>query len=192
MESLTDSGIILRRTRHLDDDARLTVFLREHGKMSVISKSSIQLKSKLKSLQEPFSEADLQIYLPPHGVRGRLTGGKLINSHEPLRRSYEAYVIASSCCEVVDTLVPFRAPSPEVFDILRDTLAALEAPGAGREQWIRFVEKLLKSMGHGDITPQTTEGSLERRFAVVNGELEKILPWRLKSDVSSFTSISTV
>lgn len=192
MKSITDNALVLRRKRHLENDYRLTVFLREHGKFSLVSKGTALLKSKLKALQQPFSELDIQVYVPPQGTNGRLVSGKLIRSFERLRDSYEGFLVASACCEVVDMLIPFRAPSPEVFDILRDAFSHLESSQDIREDWIRFCQALLKSLGHGDISEKLSDGSSARRFDVALGELEQILPWRLKSDMASLRQQSVV
>lgn len=192
MKAISDKGLVLRRKRHLENDTRLTVLLREHGKFSLISKGTALLKSKLKALQEPFSEIDIQVFVPLQGTHGRLVAGKLLHSFDRIRSSFEAFLVASTCCEVVEMLVPFRAPSPEVFDILQDAFSHLEMSQDIREDWVRFCQALLKSLGHGDISEKLENMSSSQRFDVALGELEQILPWRLKSDIASLRQTSVV
>ena len=194
MNALTGPGLVLRRNKRAEDDVRLTVFFREHGKVFATSKGGQKAKSVLKAIQEPFTEADFHVFAPEHGVNGRLGGGKLIDSHQGIRTRFAAFETASRVCEVVDVLVPFRAASPEVYDILRSALRSLSTGAQVDYEWVLFVARLLASMGHGDVSDRLTallEGkspsevqpeSLERCLNLVNAELEQILPWRLKSD----------
>lgn len=168
----------------MEEDTRLTVLLRDHGKLSVVSRGSMRPGSKLKAVQEPFSEADFQIYVPAHGTHGRLTGGKLIDSHQPLRQRYDCFETACKCCEVVEMLLPFRAPSPEVFDILRQILGSLQMTVDPRQEWVRFVVRMLECLGHGDLSSKVESASMDQSLAVVDEELKQILPWRLKSELS--------
>jgi DNA repair protein RecO len=192
MKSITDTGLVLRRTLHLEKDHRLIVLLRGQGKFSLVSKGTSQISSKLKILQEPFSLIDIQAFLSHHGTHGRLTGGKLLHSFDKIRQSYEAYLVASACAEVVDMLVPFRAPSPDVFDILRNAFSRLAQVASPQDVWVDFVQETLKTLGHGDIAVKFNNVPPVRRFDIANGELEQILPWRLKSDLSSLRRESVV
>jgi DNA repair protein RecO len=191
MESISSVGLVLRRVRHLDSDFKLTILLRDFGKVAAISKGGQRLLSKLKAVQEPFSEGDFQLFVPPHGTNGRLTGGRLINSHQNLRQNYEAFNAACRCCEVVEMLLPFRAPSPDVYDILRESLQSLQSSGSPKpsplHDWVLFIVQILKVLGHGDVSEQASrylaDAPLERCVTFVEAELERILPWRLKSAV---------
>lgn len=189
MESLTGPGIVLRRARHMDDDLKLTLLLRDAGKVIAIAKGGQRITSKLKAIQQPFVEADFQVFAPTHGVNGRLGGGRLIDSHSEISSNYEAFEIACRCCETVEALLPFRAPSAEVYDILRASLRSLqpvEKPALSPlREWVLFVARLLNALGHGDVSEMERRllsgAPLERCVAHVDAELEKILPRRLKS-----------
>jgi hypothetical protein len=206
---LAGLGLVLRRSKREEDDVRLTVLMREAGKILVLSKGGQRPQFKLRALQEPFTEADFHLFVPPdNSVNGRLAGGKLVDSHQGLRGSYEAFHTGSRMLETVDVLVPFRAPAADVYDILRTALRALSSGMPAAEEWVLFVARLLRCMGHGDVTERlltllepserevvgaaldsSTEtalhvrpASLERCQTLVDRELEHILPWRLKSD----------
>ncbi|MCG3205462.1 MAG: DNA repair protein RecO [Elusimicrobia bacterium] len=191
MESLLSRGLVLRRVRHLDNDLRLTLFLRDVGKVLAISKGGQRMASKLKAVQQPFVEADFHLFLPPHGVHGRLASGRLISSHERLSSHLDAFQMACRCAETVEMLLPFRAPSPEVYDILRQSFQALQGSLnlelSPHRQWVLFVVRLLKVLGHGDMSDQASEllsrAPLDQCVTFVEGELSRVLPWRLKSDV---------
>lgn len=214
MNALTGTGIVIRRTRREEDDLRLTLFFRDHGKLLVTSKGGQKPGSRLKSVHEPFTEGDFQVFAPENGVNGRLAVGLLIDSHQGIRARFEAFEIASRACETVDVLVPFRAPASDVYDILRSALRSLSTGSPPPVEWVLFVARMLISLGHGDISERllallepsereaageaivSHEGSahllvqpasLERCLNLVNAELERILPWRLKSDRAATT-----
>ncbi|MBV9080086.1 MAG: DNA repair protein RecO [Elusimicrobia bacterium] len=209
MNSLSGPGIVLRRHKRGEEDIRLTLFFRDAGKLLATSKGGQKPASKLKALQEPFTEADFHVFAPEHGVNGRLAGGRLMDSHQGLRGRYEAFETASRACETVDVLVPFRAPSGDVYDILRTVLRSLAAGSPPTVEWVLFVTRLLMCLGHGDVSDRllallepseraaagaafesraddaqlsVQPQSLERCLNLVNAELEHILPWKLKSD----------
>ncbi len=143
-------GIVLKRTRHLEADTRLTLFLKDQGKVIATLKGGQKMGSKLRAVAEPFTEADFHLFLPPHGTFARLIGGRLIDSHQHLRASYPAFETASRCCEVVDALLPYRAPSADVYDILRISLQNLQNTTEPRIEWMVFLLNMLKKLGHGD------------------------------------------
>jgi hypothetical protein len=209
MIPLDGLGLVLRRAKIGEEDLRLTVLLRESGKLLAVAKGGLRPQNKLRALQEPFTEADFHLFVPSdHGVNARLAGGKLVDSHQGLRTRYDAFETASRTIETVEALLPFRAPAPDVYDILRSALRALSAGQPAAEEWVLFVARLLRCLGHGDVTDrlvallepseretaeaalETSEesalhvrpASLERCQHLVDAELELILPWRLKSD----------
>lgn len=183
MNSVTSLGVVLRRARHMENDMRLTLFLRDVGKVFVVAKGGQKSSSKLKAFYDLFTEAEFQIYIAPHGLHGRLTGGKLQDSHTGLRQSVEAFQMACQCCEVVDALVPFRAPSPVLFQVLSETLDNLSHGHDEDVVWVTFLTQMLKCLGHGDFSSEIRDQSLPAARELVEGHLSQILPWKLKSDL---------
>lgn len=184
MQSLTGPGIVLRRAREFDTDIRLTLFLRDHGKLYAVSKGGLKMSAKLKAVQEPFTEADFHVMVPEHGHTGRLVTGKLLSSHHGIGSSLLGFEIAARCCESIEAMFPFRAPSADVFDILRQTLHSLETTQSPNVEWILFVIGLLKSLGHGDVSEkasQLLEKSIDQCLLYVDAEMERVLPRPLKS-----------
>ena len=84
-------------------------------------------------------------------------------------------------------LLPYRAPSSDVYDILRRSLSAMAVEPDASAVWVSFAAQLLKTMGHGDVLEQINrlpaESSLEESKALVERELSFILPRRPKSEL---------
>jgi DNA repair protein RecO len=166
-------AIVLKRTTHKESDVKLFLFFREQGKLMAISKSAQKAMSKLKSLHEPFTLGDLQVSLPVHGFQGRLIGGQLIQTHEPLRSRWRNMEMAFRCSEALDLLLPFRAPSPDVFDILRQTLRDLSFSSEPEIEWIQFIIRLLQVLGHGDIKDRLSSQFKEKEWESICHKLER-------------------
>ncbi|MCB4756698.1 MAG: DNA repair protein RecO [Elusimicrobia bacterium] len=210
-------GIVLKRERHLEQDSRIVLFLKDFGKVMTSVKGAQRMTSKLRPLQEPFIEADYQLFLPDHRPHARLISGRLINSHHNIRHNTAAFETASKCCETIDILFPFRAPSPPVYDLLRKTLQSLQATPEASVEWTCFLWHFLKVMGHGDYLPtllhlsnktKETNGreaphhlyidemgisislsreNLNRCVAFFEDRLEWIMPRKLKSGILAKT-----
>lgn len=204
MQPFSGPGLVLRRNRHQEQDLRLVVLLREHGKFLILSRGGLKFSTKLKALQEPFTEADFHLSGTAHGLNARLIGGKLIRSSHPLSGNLEAFTMASRCTEVVDSALPYRAPSPEVFDILRGTFQTLSLGENPDHIWLDFCLNILRCLGYGDVSSDLmrllpaseravdsarphwsslSPASLRRCQSFLEPRLEQILPRPLKSAV---------
>jgi len=213
MTTFTDLGLILRRSTSLDDDVRVTVLLKNHGKVTAFMKGARRAQMKLKILLEPFTEADYQVFLPVHATHGRLINGSLKNSHAKIRMSIPAFSTACRMAEVIDLLVPQRMPTPELFDILRLSFRWLDHMLPVQSVWIFFAGRLLNSLGYGDMldglmpsVPESERDYLKRILsaplnetdtgpielpdrvldpwtALIDSRLDELLPRGLKSSV---------
>lgn len=188
LETLTGRGLVLKRTRHMDEDLKLILLMEDIGKVHVLSKGTQKMVSKLRPLNEPFVEGEFHLALPPHGVSGRLIGGRLLESNRFLCEKFDRFEVASRMCETVDVMLPHRAPAPEVYGILRQSLQNLKGRQDPVWVWVEFAVALLKSLGHGDLRetrslePESKE-NLSTWMSLVDAELERVLPRRLKSAV---------
>jgi DNA repair protein RecO len=192
MTLISESALVLRRQRHLEHDARLTVLLRNEGKIIVTIKGAAKPKSRLRVFQEPFTRSEMQIFLPPQGLYGRLIQGTLTRTNPHLRINPAAFHAACRAVETIEVLLPYRAPSPEAFDILDHTLQALEGTANANVEWILFALRLLKALGHGDQSKEVLKwlrpedpAAMERAGMALEAELERVLPRKLKSSTLS-------
>lgn len=177
MQTLSGTGIILHRKRHLDHDVQVTLFMRETGKVLGVIKGAQKMSSKLKVLQEAFSEIEVQIYSHEGSSHARIIGGKLLNSHMPLRQNTGRFFVASQCCELVQAAIPFRAPSPDTFDVLQETLENLEKAPNAQAEWVFFVLRLMRVLGHGDLAAALLRhsGVAAQKWPSPEVELRRIL-----------------
>jgi DNA repair protein RecO len=151
MQPLSGPGLVLRRTRLMEEDVRLIILMRDFGKFSVVSRGGMKFGAKLKAIQEPFTEADFHLSATAHGVHARLLSGRLIQSFPGLPKSLDAFSTAARCVDVVDASLPHRAPSPDVFDILRLSLLDLSKGESPESVWLDFCLLMLRCLGYGDL-----------------------------------------
>jgi recombinational DNA repair protein (RecF pathway) len=174
---INDTGIVLYRSRFADEDIRTKIFLKTGGKALLSIKSGLKLSSKLKSLTEPFTEADYQLYLPPHSPSGRVIGGRPLQSFQYLKSNVPAFSIASQCCETIELLFPFRGASAQAYDLLQNTLKTLNTPDLPTIEWPLFIFQLIHVLGHGDYSPDIIKSLSPSEKAAFEHWTDRGQPW---------------
>lgn len=124
--SVRTKAIVLRRTNFGEADRILQVITPENGRMSVMARGVRKEKSRLAGGIELFAICDIVVH-PGKGEIGTLTGARLdtffdqiMTDYDKLQFGYEAIKRVANASEMLD--------EPEFFDLLRDTLEALNNP----------------------------------------------------------------
>lgn len=146
-------GVVLRAEDLDEYDQRLTLYTRELGKLKAKVVGVKKTVSKLRALTTPFAESRFQLYL--HGTKragvrdpGKIVGGELAEVHNPLRLNWEKMVQSLGVLEVLDVLThPFYA-NPQEYDLLSQTLTAMETTANPLLVRLRFTLSLLKILGY--------------------------------------------
>ncbi len=118
-------AVVLKRHDFGEADRILVLFTRQHGKVRAVAKGVRRTTSRLAGHLELFTHSELQM------VRGRelelVTQAETRNPfrglREDLARTSHAYLVA----ELADTLTEEMAEQPELFELLIQTLRALES-----------------------------------------------------------------
>ncbi len=149
----TIQGVILAVEDSGDFDQKVTVYSREFGKFRAKVAGVKKTISKLRSLVQPFAESSLHIYL--HGTAragvndpGKLIGGETLNPHSGLRSDMDRMVQAHMFCETLDALTKTFYPNADEYQLLLDTLSALEKTTRPELVRMRSVLILLKILGY--------------------------------------------
>jgi DNA repair protein RecO len=123
----TVTAIVLRRRDAGESDRRLTILTEESGKMDVLAKGARKAASRLAGISDPLSAALMTL---AEGKRNRfVTQAQPLHSFRGLRNDYERLSCALALVELYAAVVPVDEPLPEVFDLLRRSLAYLEEHG---------------------------------------------------------------
>jgi DNA repair protein RecO (recombination protein O) len=141
-------GVVLRSLRYGEADRILHVHTRDRGRISAIAKGVRRSKSRFGGRLEPFSHVALVL----HEGRSDLmtvTGADSVRTHRRLREDGPAIDCAARACDAVGRLFETAEPHPEVFHLLLNELALLDADAAKatHANQLAFRMKLLLAAG---------------------------------------------
>ena len=143
---------MLRSIRYGEADRILHLYTLGHGRLSAIAKGARRARSRFGARLEPFFHVRAVL----HEGRSDLltvTSVDTVSVHGPLRDHAATLDAAARACDAVARLFETTEPHPEVFHLLANELALLDAgPGHARPgTGLAFRLKLLLAAG---IVPQ--------------------------------------
>lgn len=161
MNSLQTRGIILSRTDYGEADRIITVLTPGHGKLRLMARGVRKPKSKLAGGIELFSISDLT-FIRGKGEIGTLISsrlskhyGRIVQDIERVQLGYELIRLLNRATE--------DEPEPEYFELLENTLHALDNPNISLgliRAW--FSAQLLRLAGHSpNLHTDTDDKKLE-------------------------------
>ncbi|MSP78162.1 MAG: DNA repair protein RecO [Dehalococcoidia bacterium] len=136
-------AIVLRQTSTGEADRILTVLTPYLGKLRLIGRSVRRPKSKIGGHVEPLMHARLMVTKGKSGMDA-VSQAETVEAYPALRSNLERTVWGIYCAELVDAFLPDEAPSADVFGLLADTLARLNAGEEGMA--LRWFELHLLAM----------------------------------------------
>lgn len=137
MRTYSASAIVLRRIDLGEKDRILTIYTREHGKLSAVAKGARRPGSKLSGTSEPFTYA--KMFLSSGRDLDVLTQAEIKESFPNVKKSMSGIAYAVYLMELVNSFVDERQPNPELFDTLLSAMYVLES-GANPEITARYFE----------------------------------------------------
>jgi DNA repair protein RecO (recombination protein O) len=149
---LKTDAIVLRSIRYGEADRILHLYTPQHGRLGAIAKGARRARSRFGARLEPF----FHIRVGLHDGRGELytvTSADTISAHPALREHAATLDAAARACDAVARLFETSDPHPEVFRLLANELALLNAGAthARPANGLAFRLKLLLAAG---IVPQ--------------------------------------
>lgn len=122
MPNYTASGLVLHRLNLGETDRILTLYTREHGKLSAVAKGARNAKSRLGGVSELFTYS--RLLLATGKTLDIITQAEIAESFPPIRADLDLLARATYICELLDrfTLERDAANSEELCDL---TLSAL-------------------------------------------------------------------
>ena len=163
--TLKTEAIVLRSIRYGEADRILHLYTPEHGRLSAIAKGARRARSRFGARLEPF----FHVLVVLHEGRSELltvTGVDTVVTHGSVRDHAATLDAAARACDAVTRLFETSEPHPEVFRLLANELALLDADAAQARtaNGLAFRLKLLLAAG---IVPQLAA-------CVVCGETEHL------------------
>lgn len=136
MRSITDEGVVIKRTNFGEADRLVTLFTKNHGKVTVVARGVRKLSSKRAGALELFNEVKAQI-VKGRGDLDTLAEVEIINTFASWRRKLGRITLAYQMCEAIDKLTADSQPHPQVFNIL---VIALSQIGSLGKDWKLNIE----------------------------------------------------
>jgi DNA repair protein RecO (recombination protein O) len=145
---LKTEAIVLRSIRYGEADRILHLYTPRHGRIGAIAKGVRRARSRFGARLEPFFHVRVVL----HEGRGDLytvTGADTVSAHPALREHAATLDAAARACDGVARLFETSEPHPEVFVLLANELALLNADVAHARpaNGLAFRLKLLLAAG---------------------------------------------
>lgn len=124
MNSYTTEGIVIKRLNFGEADRLITLFTKDHGKITTLAKGIRKPVSKRAGSVEVFNHIKASV------IKGKsnldiLAETQTLNSFSTWRKHLGRITLAYQICEIVDKLTPDHQPNPEVFEILKNSLSQI-------------------------------------------------------------------
>ena len=141
-------AVVLRSLRYGEADRILHLYTPRRGKVGAIAKGVRRARSRFGGRLEPFFRLDLIL----HEGRSELltvTSAETVAGYPRLREDAVALDTAARACDAVSRLFDTTEPHPDVYNLLCNELALLDADSsrAGHANQLAFRLKLLLAAG---------------------------------------------
>lgn len=113
-------GIVLKSRNYGETHKIITIFTRQLGKISAISKGASKPKSRLSSVSQVFIQCDFLIYISK-GL-STVQQGQMIQSFRHIREDIVKTAYAAYLIELTDKILESKEPDPFIYDQLIKTL----------------------------------------------------------------------
>ncbi len=144
-------GIVIRRANLGEADRVVTLFTRDHGKVSAVAKGARKPKSRFVGRLELFTH--LRVLLAVGRTLDVVSQVEVIEPFASLRTDLTRLGYASLVAEAADRATPDREPLPEVFRLIRAALALI-SNGDGEIAAMWFTGQLLMAIGYTPLLSQ--------------------------------------
>lgn len=168
MASYKVEGIILKRSNFGEAGKLITLFSRDHGKITLKAIGIRKTTSKRAGSLELFNHVKA-VVIKGKGDLDTLTEVETLNVFASWKKFLGRITLAYQLAETVDKLTPDRQPHPEIFDILLQSLSQI---GSLTDNWKQATDdwlvQIMQELGYlekevsftGDIQRLIEETSL--------------------------------
>lgn len=144
--SYTSEGIVLARRHFGEADRILSVFTKNHGRITLIAKGVRRPKSRKRGHLEVFNRINFQ------GSIGRgidlMTEAEVIDDFGEVRKSLKKISLAYYFAEVIGRITRENEKNEELYDFILSFFEKLKTAKELKKLRIEFLNKLLVLMGY--------------------------------------------
>lgn len=166
MPTYTATGLVVHRLNLGETDKILTLFTRDHGKLSAVAKGARRASSRLSGATELFTRS--RLLLATGKTLDIITQCEITESFPGLRTDLECLARATYFCELLDRFTHERdsTMSAELFDLTTDALTLLERADVYLDAVVHAYElRLLEIEGYAPVLDRCLRcgGELDHR-----------------------------
>ncbi len=147
-------GIVLRQSEYKDNDLLLNVFLKEHGKISLVVKGGLKENSKNKALCAPFSCSQFQIDYSPLKSIFLLKTGSLQHSFYKIKDNLDLISCANLMVEILEQFIEPQVQNENFYNLFLFCLTKLHEKKNIYLVLAFYISECLKEIG---IEPEVDE-----------------------------------
>ncbi len=141
-------AVVLRAVNYRDSSKIVTFYTKRYGKMSAIAKGARNPKSKYGSLFQPLNYLQIVFYRRENRDLQYVSSSDFVKYFKSLTTDVDRLSIAMSLIEVTDRVMHDEEENERVFDLLVDSLSALDSPEAfPRNTFAHFGLNLADGLG---------------------------------------------
>jgi len=157
--SATVEAIVLKRHNYQEADRFITVFSRYQGKVEALAKGVRKLSSRKRPALEPGNHVKLSITTSTH--LPLITEAILIHPFTAAKANLPRITQLHQLLEIVDLLTVETESHPQVFNLLQQSLRALETNGHKKDYLLENIRLILQDLGF-TYDKKFSEGGLRR------------------------------
>ncbi|MFT4175909.1 MAG: DNA repair protein RecO [Luteolibacter sp.] len=171
------SGIIVRLTRLTETSLIVHWISEDQGLLKTVARGARKPGNAFFGKLDLFFGGEISIVPAKRGELHLLKEVAIRDWREGLRKNYTTTLLASYCCQLMESALEPEHPEPEMHDLLRRALDHLESGGASRRAFLHFENELARLLG---VIPRrgAAEGALREALGTlpaIRADLEERL-----------------
>ena len=148
MPSKVVEGIILQVKLYGEADLIIDFFSSQWGRMRGIARGAKKSRKRFVNCLEPLSWVRFTLFEKQNSSLVRIDQGELIHPFPAIRKDYKRWGQASYFCEMVKELFAVGDINGSVFELIKESLLALDQGKGDQEIFDIFQVRLLKIAGY--------------------------------------------
>jgi len=143
-----EDAIALRKTRFSESSLIVTWLGADSGKIKTSVRGALRAGSNFAGRVDLFHETRIIWSPPKRGDIAVLSDAEICAAFlPPPSAGFRNFQYAAYFCELVEAVIPFSQPAPELFDLLRRALRYLSETPAGPGALERFERQVVRILG---------------------------------------------
>lgn len=148
-EIIKTEAVVIRKADHGDSSKILSLYTKDHGRISVIAKGIKSPKSKLNSRLEIFNNVEVVIYSKSSRNIQLISGADIIKVYNSLTEDLDRYQYAAAILELFNTLIHEHEKNEKLYKGLIRILSLLnDSKNDSQFLFVKFFFFLVNEIGY--------------------------------------------